>query len=415
MDLSQIFQQLGIALGLGLLVGMQRERVHSKIAGIRTFPLITVFGTVCALLGQASGSWMLAGGILGLAGLIVAAQVLEARQRAADPGLTTEVAMLLMYCVGAYLAYGHREAAIAVGGGVAVLLQMKGPLHGIVARMGDKDLKAIMQFALISLVILPVLPNRTYGPFDVLNPRQTWWMVVLIVGVSLGGYVVYKFFGQKAGSLLAGVLGGLISSTATSVSYAKLSKAGDSIARLSTVVILVASTVVYARLLLEIAVVAPPFLSAAAGPMFVLLALMGAIAVYFWFRWGDEASEMVEQENPSELKPAILFGALYALALLAVAAAKHFFGDRALYVVAALSGLTDVDAITLSSSQLVAAGRLDESQGWRIIVTATMSNLVFKASTIAVLGHPKLLLRIVVAYGIVAAVGLILLLFWPWS
>jgi uncharacterized membrane protein (DUF4010 family) len=235
------------------------------------------------------------------------------------------------------------------------------------------------------------------------------------VGVSLGGYVVYKFFGQKAGSLLAGVLGGLISSTATSVSYAKLSKAGDSIARLSTVVILVASTVVYARLLLEIAVVAPPFLSAAAGPMFVLLALMGAIAVYFWFRWGDEASEMVEQENPSELKPAILFGALYALALLAVAAAKHFFGDRALYVVAALSGLTDVDAITLSSSQLVAAGRLDESQGWRIIVTATLSNLVFKASTIAVLGHPKLLLRIVVAYGIVASVGLILLLFWPWS
>ncbi len=413
MNLSQVFQQLGIAIGLGLLVGMQRERVHSKIAGIRTFPLITVFGTVCALLAQVSGSWMLAGGLLGLAGLIVAAQVLEARQRVADPGLTTEVAMLLMYCVGASVAYGYAGPAIAVGGGVAVLLQMKGQLHGLVARLGDKDLKAIMQFALISLVILPVLPNRTYGPFDVFNPRQTWWMVVLIVGISLGGYIVYKFFGQRAGSLLAGALGGLISSTATTVSYSKLSKGGEGIARLSTVIILVASAVVYGRLLLEIAVVAPPFLRTAAGPMLVLLALMGAIAAYFWSRWRDEPAEAVEQENPSELKPAILFGVLYALALLAVAAAKHFFGDRALYVVAVLSGLTDVDAITLSSAQLVAAGRLDGGHGWRIIVAATISNLAFKASTVMVLAHHGVVRRVILAYGVVAAVGLMLLLFCP--
>ena len=415
MNLSQVFQQLGIALGLGLLVGMQRERVHTKIAGIRTFPLITVFGTVCALLSQVSGGWMLGGGVLGLAGLIVVAQMVEARQRTADPGVTTEVAMLLMYCVGAYLAYGHAAEAIAVGGGIAVLLHMKGQLHGFVSRLGDKDLKAIMQFVLISLVILPVLPDRTYGPFDVLNPRQTWWMVVLIVGISLGGYIVYKFFGQKAGSLLAGLLGGLISSTATTVSYAKLSRTGEGAARLPTVVILLASTVVYGRLLLEIAVVAPAFLRIAAGPMVILLTLMGVVALYFWFRWREGPAEMAAQENPSELKPAILFGALYAMALLAVAAAKHFFGDRALYVVAALSGLTDVDAITLSSSQLVAAGRLDGGQGWRIIVTATLANLVFKASMIAALGQRRLLLRVAAVYGIVVAAGLILLLFWPWS
>lgn len=358
---------------------------------------------------------MLGGGVLGLAGLIVVAQMVEARQRTADPGVTTEVAMLLMYCVGAYLAYGHAAEAIAVGGGIAVLLHMKGQLHGFVSRLGDKDLKAIMQFVLISLVILPVLPDRTYGPFDVLNPRQTWWMVVLIVGISLGGYIVYKFFGQKAGSLLAGLLGGLISSTATTVSYAKLSRTGDGAARLPTVVILLASTVVYGRLLLEIAVVAPAFLRIAAGPMVILLTLMGVVALYFWFRWREGPAEMAAQENPSELKPAILFGALYAMALLAVAAAKHFFGDRALYVVAALSGLTDVDAITLSSSQLVAAGRLDGGQGWRIIVTATLANLVFKASMIAALGQRRLLLRVAAVYGIVVAAGLILLLFWPWS
>jgi uncharacterized membrane protein (DUF4010 family) len=320
--------------------------------------------------------------------------------------------MLLMYAVGAYLAYGHAEIAIAVGGGVAVLLQFKGQLHGLIARLGDRDLKAFMQFALISLVVLPVLPNRTYGPFSVVNPRQVWWMVVLIVGIGLGGYILYKFFGQKAGSLLAGVLGGIISSTATTVSYAKISRTGEGSYRLPTIVILIASAVVFGRLMLEIAVVAPAFLRIAAPPMAMLLAIMGLIALGTWYWWRREPYEMIQQENPSELKPAILFGALYALALLAVAAAKHFFGDRGLFVVAALSGLTDVDAITLSTSQLVNAGRLEMGNAWRIIIVAILSNLVFKGSTVALLGHPKLLTRIILAYSAVMAAGVLLMLLW---
>ena len=413
MNLAVIFQQLGIALGLGLLVGFQRERAHSKLAGVRTFPLITVFGTISALLAQASGAWILAAAFLGLVGVILVGQAVESRLRGADPGLTTEVAMLFMFCVGAYLAYGEREVAIALGGGVAVLLQFKGQLHGLVSRLGDNDLKAIMQFALISLVILPVLPDQAYGPYAVLNPRQIWWMVVLIVGISLGGYIVYKLFGQKVGSPLAGLLGGLISSTATTVSYAKLSRPGEVSSRMPAIVILIASTVVFGRLILEVAVVAPAFLRVAAPPLAVLMILMGALAASFWYRWRHESPEMVEQENPSELKPAILFGALYALALLAIAAAKDLFGNRGLYAVAALSGLTDVDAITLSTSRLVNTARLDPAQGWRIIVAATLSNLVFKAGMVVALGHPKLVSRIAGAFGIVMACGFLLLLLWP--
>ena len=138
--------------------------------------------------------------------------------------MTTEVAILVMYVVGAYLVVGERMVAVAVGATVAVLLQFKPELHGIAARLGDQDLRAIMTFALITCIILPVLPNTTYevvSPLDVLNPFEIWMMVVLMVGISLTGYLVYKFFGRNAGILLGGVLGGAVSSTATTLSYAK--------------------------------------------------------------------------------------------------------------------------------------------------------------------------------------------------
>ncbi|HKX27711.1 MAG TPA: MgtC/SapB family protein, partial [Blastocatellia bacterium] len=201
MELTFLFQQLGVALGLGLLVGLQRESAASRLAGLRTFPLVTLFGSICALLATTFGGWVIAAGLMALASLILAGKLAEARADLPDLGLTTEVAMLLMFGVGASLIAGYRPVAIAVGGGAAVLLHYKGQLHEAVARLSSTDLKAIMQFALISLVILPVLPNRTYGPYSVLNPRNIWLMVVLIVGISLSGYIAYKFLGAKAGLL----------------------------------------------------------------------------------------------------------------------------------------------------------------------------------------------------------------------
>jgi uncharacterized membrane protein (DUF4010 family) len=243
MDISSLFQQLGIALGLGLLVGLQRESAASPLAGVRTFPLVTVLGTVCGLLSQAFGGWILAAGIIALSAIIFIGKIIEMSKGHLDPGVTTEVALLLMFAVGAYLVVGDRAVAIAIGGGAAVLLHFKGELHGIVARLGANDLKAIMQFALISLVILPVLPNRTYGPFAVLNPRNIWWMVVLIVGISLGGYIVYKFLGQRAGIVLGGVLGGMVAGAATTVSYAKRAAAAPGVIGPAAIVITIASAV----------------------------------------------------------------------------------------------------------------------------------------------------------------------------
>jgi uncharacterized membrane protein (DUF4010 family) len=232
----------------------------------------------------------------------------------------------------------------------------------------------------------------------VLNPRNIWWMVVLIVGINLGGYIAYKFLGQRAGITLGGVLGGLISSTATTVSYAKRAAAAPGAIGPAAIVIMIASTVVFARLLLEIATVAPAFLPAAAPWLMALLFLSAISSFALWFRSDKNHEEMPEQENPSELKSALVFGLIYDVVLFVVAAVKELYGSRGLYAVAALSGLTDVDAITLSTAQLVNAGRLNADDGWKLIVVAAISNLIFKAGAVAALGGRKLFVRILPAY-----------------
>jgi uncharacterized membrane protein (DUF4010 family) len=178
---------------------------------------------------------------------------------------------------------------------------------------------------------------------------------------------------------------------------------------------MIASTVVFARLLLEIATVAPAFLFAAGPPLVLLLATMAALSAALWLVSRKEEHEMPAQENPTELRSALLFGLIYAAVLFAVAAVRERFGSGWLYAVAAVSGLTDVDAITLSTSQLVNTGRLSTETGWKVIVLAALSNLIFKAGAVAALGHRQLLVRIASAYAVALAVGLAILVFWPES
>jgi uncharacterized membrane protein (DUF4010 family) len=235
-------------------------------------------------------------------------------------------------------------------------------------------------------------------------------MVVLIVGISLGGYIVYKFWGRQAGTVFGGILGGIISSTATTVSYARRTRETPETATMAALVVMIASTIVYLRVLLEIQVVAPSFLPVAAPRIAALLAVSVALCWVWWLRVRRETTEAPEQENPAELKPAIMFGLLYALVLLAVAAARTYLGPQGLFLVSAISGLTDMDAITLSTSRLVAASSLDPGQGWRMIVIAAMSNLVFKGGIVACMGHGRLLREVATLFGISLAVGLAVLL-----
>lgn len=409
----ELLEALAIALGLGMLVGLQRESVHNRIAGLRTFGLITVLGALSGILAASLGAWIPAIVVAGLVAIGVTANLLASRDRSVDPGITTEVAMVLMFLIGVWIATGARTLAVVLGAAVAVLLHAKERLVGVVERLGERDVEAIMRFALISMVILPVLPDKTFGPYNVVNLRETWLMVVLIVGLGLGGYIAYKFFGADAGVLLGGILGGAVSSTATTVSYARRSKVDKGLHGLAATVVIIASAVVWVRLLLEIAVVAPGFLPKAAGPLGLMLFVMVLIGVVVWWQQRSEQTDMPEQGNPSEMKSALVFAALYAIVLLAVAWAKDVLGDQGLWIVAVVAGLTDVDAITLSTSRLVKEGTLGATIGWKVILLASLSNMVFKFGAVAMLGSRALLGRIGAAFGLVIAVGAVVLVTWP--
>jgi uncharacterized membrane protein (DUF4010 family) len=409
----QIWQQFGISLGLGLLVGLQREWAEPEAAGIRSFALISVLGTACAHLAERYGGWVLAAGVVALGGVMIAANFSRAGARDPRPGPTTEVAALVMFAVGALLQNGMVAESVAIGGGVALLLHWKKPLHGFVERIGATDIRAVFRMVLIALVVLPLLPDRSFGPYAVLNPFRIWLMVVLIVGISIAGYLTSRYIGAKPGAILAGVLGGLISSTAATASYARMSRTAPATSPTATLVIMIASTIVFARVAFEVAVVAPGIF----WKIFPQFGLMGAwmalIATVACYRQRQKQDRAPVPKDPSNLGAAVIFGGLYALVLLAVAAARQHLGEGGLYLVASLSGLTDMDAITLSTAQLITAGRLGVDTGWRMMMIGALSNILFKAGVVALMGSRRLLGRIAALFGLSLAGGILLLWFWP--
>jgi uncharacterized membrane protein (DUF4010 family) len=408
-----IAQQLMVSLGLGMLIGLQRERSDSAIGGIRTFPLITLLGTICGLLARDYGGWIVVAGFLSLSLLLFIPNIPRVKNGTAS-GMTTEVAVLLLYALGAYLVVGPILLVVAVGGVVALLLHWKQALHQFARTMGDQDMHAIMRFVLISMVILPILPNQSFGPYAVLNPFEIWLMVVLIVGLGLGGYVAYKILGARGGVLLSGILGGLISSTATSVSSARSVRDGAQSPALASLVIMIASTIAMVRVLVEVGAVATTKFPSLAGP---LGAMLGAMIVITFVAWlltrKEQEARLPEQHNPAELRPAFVFALIYAFIKLAVAAANDHLGHSGLYIVGVVSGLADMDAITLSTARMVDSQKLDPATGWRVILIASMSNLAFKGSIVAALGGIKVFTHVALWFGASLLAGGVILLLWP--
>jgi uncharacterized membrane protein (DUF4010 family) len=409
---SVTLNALSLALGLGLLIGLQRERAGARFGGIRTFPLVALFGAVCGLLAGVWGYAIPAAGMIAISVLVVLPR-LENKSAAREVvGQTSEVAALLTYALGVLLSTAHYGAALVVGGVTAVLLYLKEPMHQFAGRIAEEDLRAVMRFVIITLIILPVLPNEAYGPYHVINPWEIWLMVVLIVGIGLTGYVSYKLFKSRAGTVVNGILGGLISSTATTVAYARRA-ATASAASSAAVVIGIAWTVSLTRVIIEVVIVAPTLARDVLPPLVLLLAAMVAGCAVMWLFARSDGDEMPSQHNPAELSGALVFGLVYGAVIFATAAVRDLFGDQAVYALAMVSGVVDVDAITLSTARLGASELLDAATTWKVVMLASLTNLVFKGGALVALGSRALFLRTLPVFGLTLGAGLLIIFAWP--
>ena len=405
LDAAQIEAFL-IATGIGLLIGLERERVPSARAGLRTFALVGMFGALAAMLGGQLGSF--APFVAGL--VIVALTIVAAYLRhpdPSDPGATSVAALVVCYCLGAATWLGHAQLAVMLAVATTVLLYFKAQLRGLATRLDARDWISILQFGVLSLVILPILPNEEMGPYGALNPHQIWRMVVLIAGVSLAGYAALQLVGVRYGAVFVGVFGGLASSTATTLLYARQARAFPAASAMAALVIVIANLVMVLRVAVIATVVAPGVAPTLARALIPALALGVLGALWHWRQLPERGGAVLPATgNPTELKTALGFGAAYALVLLAAAWLSEMAGSRGLYALAFASGLTDVDAITLSSLRLYALERLELGVTVTAIGIAMLANLAFKLGIAAVIGGRALGARAAIGMGGVA-LGLI--------
>jgi uncharacterized membrane protein (DUF4010 family) len=381
-----LLERLATALAAGLLIGLERGwqaralAEGARVAGLRTFGLIGLLGGLASLLGQSQGLPVLAAGFAGLA-LVLAVGYWRSTAASHDLSATSAVAALVTFGLGA--AAGEGELAVAGAGAVvvALLLGTKPQLHRLVERIERRELLAVLQLLLMSVVLLPALPDRGLGPWQALNPYRIWWMVVLVAGLSAVGYFAIRLAGPRRGLLLTGLFGGLASSTATTVALARRAATPAETAppRLIAAGILLACAVMFPRMLLVSVVIAPALLPPLAAPL--LAAGLAAVAVALWAAGGAAASAEgaanIGAENPFELGTALKFGLLLAAILLVTEGLRRWVGNQALYPIAAVSGLADVDAVTLSFSALVADGSARPGlAGGAILLAAAVNTLV---------------------------------------
>jgi uncharacterized membrane protein (DUF4010 family) len=376
---------LGVALAIGLLFGVQRERTqaasgHRGLAGARTFPLVSLLGAMSVLATGGTPSWLTAVAFVGVAALSTAGYVRQSRDSDAV-GLTTEVLLLLAFVLGAAAAAGLREAATIVGAASLVLVAMKERLHGFAGRLTQEDESAFLKFVAVALLVVPLLPDRDLGPFDAINPHDIGRMAVLVAGISFLGFVAVKTVGVGRGLLVTGLLGGLVSTTATTAAFARRSRESPELSARLVSATLAACAVLYPRVVVITAIVSPGF-ALRLAPLLAPMAMMTVVAALPGFLSARRhAQAEVPLKNPFELAPAIWFALLYGGVVLVSRAARAWFGSAGLYVAGGLAGLTDMDAISLSMARIFGtAGATDVSAPLvRTVIIAAVANAIVKS------------------------------------
>ncbi len=394
--MAPYFYRFVIALGIGILVGLQRESVYDEadgelFAGVRTFALISLAGYVAALAAaELVSPWPFLG-VFGVFSLLVATSY-RADVARGRPGMTTEMATLVVFVTGAMCYWDLLPLAAALAVAVTLMLSLKPQLQAFAHALTRDDIYATLKFAVVSIIVLPILPNRTFGPppFDVLNPYKIWLMVVFISGISFLGYVLIKTAGPQRGIGLTGLLGGIASSTAVTLSFAARSRTNQKLARPFASAILVAWTVMFVRVAVIVFALNQTLALRLALPI-LLPTLAGSLyCAYLYFAHRTDVKEDIRFVNPFDLGPAIKFGLIYAVISLISKGAQVYFGDTGIYVSSLISGVADMDAIVLSVVDLVKASGLDLIVAARAVVLAMLASTLFKGGFALTSGSPAL-------------------------
>lgn len=407
-------RDLAIALALGLLIGLERgwrERNAAegeRVAGIRTFALLGLLGGSVMMLARES-SLLLPAAFLGLALLLVVAHCYEVR-RDNDAGITTMVAALLTFALGALVVAGFALVAVAVAVVSVFILDAKTRLHGWLTRLSQRELLAIFKLLLISVVALPLLPNRGFGPGGVLNPFEIWWLVVLIAALSSLGYFAMRLVGTGRGLLLTGVLGGLASSTALTLSFARLHRRSPALVAPLSVGILLACAMMFPRVWVETVLVAPELAPGLVAPLLVMTLLPAASLFVVISGPASQTSRPAQAlGNPFEMRTALRFGLLLTVVMLLSHFGREIFGELGVYIVAIIGAVGDVDAITLSMARQSTRG-LDVEVARRAIVLSAAVNTVTKGVIAALVGGARLWRSVALPLAVSAAIGVTIVL-----
>ena len=411
----QLVWGLASALLIGSLVGIERERSKALsgnvgIGGLRTFILFSLIGAVAAWLSQSLGNaWVFVTAVAAVAALAVAGYVVQARVKPNAIGLTTETAAVGVCLLGGACTAGYAEAALAVGIAISAVLAYKEPMHGLVAKLGPDDISAGVKLLAATFIVLPLLPTAAVDPWGALKPRSLWTLVILIAALSLVGYVATRALGPQRGTAVTGLSGGLVSSTAVTLAFAKQSreeggKTDDALAG----GLLLAWAVMGVRIVVLAAILFPPLVRPLLLPFGAMTAVTLGAAVVFLRRGRAEqpaAAGEVVLKNPFSLTAATKFGLLFAVVLLVVAAVERYFPGQGYYLVAALAGLTDVDAITLSMAGVARSGGAPLATVVGALVVAALANTLVKCGLVVAAAGAKLRRSIVAVTAVLVVVG----------
>lgn len=408
-----------LALGLGALIGAEREhfvvarRPFKGFGGIRTFTLISLLGAMSVYLSRLFLPWFVVPVLLAVTALLVTSYHASVQwSKGKELDLTGEVTALATFLIGMICTGPEPVYAVVLAIIVTTLLYARAYLHRFVRKLSAEEMYSALAFAIITFVILPFLPNRTYGPLDVLNPYKIWLMVVFISGMGFAGYILIKALGSRKGIGLTGLLGGLVSSTAVTLALASDSKKakGESVTRMLVFATVVANAVMIVRVFIEVWVINKALLPELLLPLSILLlAATLSAGLLWWTRKSDpERRAEVSHTSPLSLGPAIKFGLLFGLVLLVAKAAQVYFGDTGVLVAGAVTGFVDVDAITLSMAQLAGTG-VQAKAAVTAITLAVMSNTIVKYIYASIFGSKEFRNRLGAAFSIIVAAGIVAL------